>query len=309
MEEPVEYVGGLSDAKRPRAWPYLLLAGFLVTAAVAGFVFRNAILEGGHAFGESFIPYSLNLTASAWSSNDKLTGVPVTLELQIQNGDPRTVNGVTVRLTNLSQKLEIQGARPNGQIDGNSFFFPQVLAPTKSEVLAITILPTQAGDWHFGVTITPGHGSTPARVTTADGSTAPSLTAEASVRDATPADASASVASTWTPHMTVGGSGNWDLSLTNEGPIAISSVTLGFPQVPAGFEIVSAGPQASVLPDGRLRFVTSIPPGGQGTVSMSVIAHQAGQFQVPINVYLDDAHDPLTSPNGGPIVNLDISVS
>lgn len=308
MEERVEYVGGLSDAKRPRRWPYFLVGGVLAVALAAGLIFRNNIVAGGHAFGESFVPYSLNLTGSAWSSNDKLTGVPVTLELQIQNADPRTVKGVTVQLTNLSQKLEIQGARPNAQIDGNSFFFPQVLAPAKSEVLAITLLPTKAGDWRFGVSITPGRGTTPARITTPDGSTATSLLTEASVRDATPADASASVSTTWTPHMTVGGSGNWGISLTNDGPIAISSVTLGFPQVPAGFEIVSAGPQASVLPDGRLRFVTSIAPGAQGTVSMSLIAHQAGSFQVPINVYLDDATDPLVSSTGGPLVNLDISV-
>jgi len=308
MEEPVEYVGGLSDAKRPRAWPYLLLAGGLVVALAAGLIFRNSIAQSGHAFGESFVPYSLNLTGSAWSSNDKLTNIPVTLELQIQNADPRTVHGLTLRLTNLSQKLEIQSAKPGAEINGSSFYFPQVLAPTKSEVLEITLLPTKAGDWHFGVTITPGRGTTPARVTTADGSSATSLVTEASVRDATPADASASVSTTWTPHMTVGGSGNWDISLSNDGPIAIRSVTLGFPQVPAGFEIVSAGPPASVLPDGRLRFVTDIAPGSQGTVSMSLIAHQSGSFQVPINVYLDDATDPLMSSTGGPIVNLDITV-
>jgi hypothetical protein len=69
MEEPVEYVGGLSDAKRPRAWPYLALAGTLVVLLASGLVFRGSILAGGRAFGESFVPYSLSLTASGWSSS------------------------------------------------------------------------------------------------------------------------------------------------------------------------------------------------------------------------------------------------
>lgn len=309
-DEPVEYVGGLADARRPRALPYYAVAFALVILVAAALVFRGSILNAGHTFGESFVPYSLNLTASQWSADDKLTGVPVTLALQVQNADPRTVHGLTVRLVNISRQLEVQSARPDAEIDGTTIFFPQSLAPSKAETLAITFLPAQAGDWRFAVTIAPGRGNnTPARVTTLDGTVTTSLHAEASVRNPTAADALAQVAATWNPQVAVGGTTTWQIQLINDGPITITSVTLGFPRVPAGFELISARPRASVLPDGRLRFVISLPPGGQGTVATSLVAHRAGQFQVPINVYLDDAVDPLASAGGGPIVNLDITVA
>lgn len=310
MEQPVEYVGGLSDAKRPRTWPYLALAGGLVMVLVGGLVFRGSILASGRAFGESFVPYSLNLTAAGWSSSDKLTGVPLTLTLQVQNADPRTVQGLTIRLVNLSSQLAIVSAKPEADITGSSFFFPQPLPPSKAETLAITLNPRRAGDWRFSVTITPAHGTTPARVlNAADGTVTTSLAIGASVRDPTAADASAQVGQTWNPQVAVGGTTVWKIQLTNDGPIAISSVTLGFQQAPAGFEIVGANPQASQLADGRLRFVMSLGPGSQGTVSLVVVAHAAGQFQVPISVYLDDAADPIVSTAGGPIVNLNIVVS
>ena len=309
MEEPVEYVGGLPDAGRPRAWPYLALAAALTVLVAGGLIFRSSILAAGHAFGEAFVPYSLILTAAQWSSDDKLTGIPVTLSLQIQNADPRTVNGLTVHLVKLSPQLQLVTAKPDADINGTTLFFPQSLAPSKAETLSITFLPLRAGDWRFSVTVTPGRGTTSARVQTPEGTVATSLAAAASVRNPNPSDASAQLQASWSPQVAVGSTSTWQIQLTNDGPIAIPTVSLGFPAASSGFEIVAAGPRASVLPDGRLRFVTNLPPGGQATVAMRVVAHAAGLFNVPILVYLGEATEPVPSSAGGPSVTLAIAVS
>jgi hypothetical protein len=310
MDEPVEYVGGLGDGKRPRAWPYVAVAVALVMVAVGALVFRNQIASGGRALGESVVPYSLDLTASQWSMDEKLTGVPVTLTLQVQNKDPRTINGLTIRLIDLNPQLKVTGTKPPAEIRGSTIFFPEPLAPSKTETLSITLLPGHAGDWRFGLTITPDHGTTAARVQTADGTVLTTLHARAAVRDPKPSDASAQVTARWGPEVPVGGATTWQVLLMNDGPVTIPSVTLGFPQVPRGFELVDAGPQVSLLDDGRLKFDAPMRPGAQATLTMRLIAHEAGDFQVPIDVYLGDATQPITSGGGaGPSLSIDITVS
>jgi hypothetical protein len=308
MDEPIEYVGGLSDAKRPRAWPYVALAVALVLVAVGALLFRNQIAGGGRALGETVVPYSLDLTASQWSMDEKITGVPVTLTLQVQNTDRRTINGLTIRLIDLNPQLKLTGTRPAAEIQGTTIFFPEALAPSKAETLSITLLPGRAGDWRFGMTITPDHGTTAARVQTADGTVLTTLHARAAVRDPKPSDASAQVTARWGPEVPVGGATTWQVMLINDGPVTIPSVTLGFPEVPAGFELVDAGPQVSLLNDGRLKFDAPMRPGAQATLTMRLVAHEAGQFQVPIDVYLGDATEPLTSAGGGPSLSIDITV-
>lgn len=308
MDEPVEYVGGLSDAQRPRAWPYVALAVALALVAVGALLFHNQIATGGRALGETVVPYSLDLTASQWSMDEKITGVPVTLTLQVQNTDRRTINGLTIRLIDLDPQLKLTGTKPAAEIQGTTIFFPEPLAPSKTETLSITLLPGHAGDWRFGVTITPDHGTTAARVQTADGTVLTTLHARAAVRDPKPSDASAQVTARWGPEVPVGGATTWQVMLTNDGPVTIPSVTLGFPEVPAGFELVDAGPQVSLLDDGRIKFGAPMRPGAQATLTMRLIAHEAGQFQVPIDVYLGDATEPLISAGGGPSLSIDITV-
>ncbi len=311
--EPVRYVGGLTDAPRPPAWPYVVLAGTLVLLMAGAVLLWNPIRSIGRQAGETIAPYSLALTAARWSSAQKISGVPLSLSLSVDNTDQRTVNGLTLNFTQLDRAWKLVDAssgRSNGEISGTSIFFADVIAPGDTATVSVTMLPTRAMDSEIDVTLTPGPSMTPARVTLASGRVLTTLPLGGKVREPTVADADARLTAIYDPQVQKDAVALWQIHVANSGPIAIEGIRLRFPNTQSAFEFRILPSQATVLPDGRtVQFQTTLPPGGQTILLVGVVPRQTGHFQIPIEVFLGDATESISAANGGPPLSIDLTVT
>jgi hypothetical protein len=311
--EPVRYVGGLADAPRPPAWPYMALAGTLGLVVAGVVLLWNPIQSIGHRAGETIAPYSLALTAARWSSDQKISGVPVSFSLTVDNADPRTVNGLTLHFTQLDpawKLLDASSARSGGEIDRTSIFYADVIPPGGSATVSVTLLPTKAMDSVIGMTLMPAPGTTAARVTLTDGRVLTTLGLEAKVREPTAADADARLTAIYDPQVPKGQVAVWQIHVANTGPITINGIRLRFPDIPTGFQFRILPTQATVLADGQtVQFQTTLPPGGQTILLVGVLPQQTGHFQIPVLVFLGAATQPMSSANGGPPLSVDLSVN
>jgi len=295
MEPPVEYVGGRSDdAPRRRAWPFVAAAAALALVIIAVIVFWGPIRTAGRNAGESFAAYSMSLTSARWPSDVQLTGVPTTLAMTLQNTDRRTLNGLTLRVAAGNRGLTVVEAEPAAEIGGSAIFFAQPVDPGKSETLSITFLAVQPMNGEIDFSLAAAHGKNPAQVLTPDGTVATELAIAAKFRDPTDADANARLVAIYPSHVTTAATNTWVIHVTNAGPIAIRSVSLAFPNPPAGFQLLNASPLPTVEPSGELQFDVTLPPGGQTAIILDVALRQAGAFQIPAGVYLNGSTTPLT---------------
>ena len=83
-----------------------------------------------------------------------------------------------------------------------------------------------------------------------------------------------------------------------------------FPAIQSSFEFSYLSSQARVLPDGQtLEFPTALPPGGQTILLIGVLPRETGRFQIPVQVFLGEASEPMSAANGGPPLSIDLTVS
>ena len=312
---PIRYVGGLTDAPRPRAWPYVALAGALVVLMAGGVLLWNPIRSIGQRAGETIAPYSLALTTARWSSAQKISGVPLDLTLTVDNTDQRTVNGLTLNFTQIDpawKLVDASSGRSGGEIAGTSIFFADVVPPGDSATLSVTLLPTRAMDSEIDLTLTPGPSTTPARVGLASGRVLTTLALGAKVRAPTEADADARLTAIYDPQIPKGEVAVWQIHVANTGPIAIDGIRLRFPDTQSAFAFRILPTQATVLSDGRtVQFQTTLPlpPGGQTILLVGVLPSQTGHFQIPIEVFLGESTQSISAANGGPPLSIDLTVT
>jgi hypothetical protein len=312
-DEPVRYVGGLTDAPRPPAWPYAILASTLVVLVVGGILLWNPIRSIGRSAGETIAPYSLALTAATWSSDQKIVGVPVTFSLTVDNTDKRTIRGLTLHFTQLDPAWKLEGAssaRSGGEINGTSIFFGDVVEPGGSATVSVSLLPTMAMDSEIDVTLTPALSRTPAQVALASGRVLTTLPLSAKVREPTVADADARLTAIYDPQVPKETVAIWQIHVANSGPITIDGIRLRFPAGQSAFAFRILPTQATVLSDGQtVQFQTTLPPGGQTILLVGVLPHETGHFQIPIEVFLGQATQSLSAANGGPPLSIDLTVT
>jgi hypothetical protein len=311
--EPIRYVGGLGPPPRGRAWPFILLAVTPVVLVVLGVVFWNPVQSIGHRAGATIAPYSLALTGGAWSASEKIASVPISFTIELSNTDKRSVEGLTMTFTRLDPGWSIVGASGSnkpGKIKGKSIFFPATIRPGKSAAVTVTLLPSKAMESEINLTLTPAHSSTPARIDVGGGQVITKLTLNGSVRDPVDSDADARFVALYPPEVLKGSETEWDINVTNTGPVAIDTIRLSFPEIPPGFLIRVITTDSEVLPDGKtVLFGTSLPPGGQTILQIGVLPQQSGHYQIPLVVYLGHASGPYRSANGGPQLSIDVTVS
>ena len=311
--EPVRYVGGLTDAPRPPAWPYVVLASILVLLVAGGVLLWNPIRSIGRRAGQTIAPYSLALSAARWSADQKIAGVPVSFSLTVDNTDQRTINGLTLRFTQLDPAWKLVGAssaRSDGEINGASIFFADVVQPGGSATISVTLLPSRAMDSEIDVTLTPAPSTTPARVTLGSGRVLTTLPLGAKVREPTAADADARLTAIYDPQVPVGQAARWNIHVANTGPIEINAIRFRLPpNAQTYFDFSYLPTQAKVLPDGlTLEFATTLPPGGQTILIVQVVPKESGHFTIPIQVYLGASTLSLSAANGGPPLSIDLTV-
>ena len=313
-EPPVEYVGGLTDAPRPRAWPWVAFGAALVILVGAAVVLWNPIRSLGRSAGATIAPYDLTLTSAIWSSNQKISGVPLSFSLTVHNQDQRVVHGLTLRFSRLDpgwRVLGATGAESAATISGTSIFFAGVIPPGGTETLSVSLVPTRAMDSEIDLTLTPRNGgSTAARVAVPDGRILTTLALGAKVREPTDADADARLTAIYEPQVPMSEVAVWQIHVANTGPIAIKAIRLRFPAIQSSFEFSYLSSQARVLPDGEtLEFPTALPPGGQTILLIGVLPRETGRFQIPVQVFLGEASEPMSAANGGPPLSIDLTVS
>jgi hypothetical protein len=128
------------------------------------------------------------------------------------------------------------------------------------------------------------------------------------VREPNEADANARLTAIYDTHITKGDLAIWQIHVANTGPIAINGIRLKFTDIPAGFDLRPES-DAIILPDGQtVQFETTLQPGGQTILLMGLRPQVTGHYQIPILVYLGKSTAPLSSPNGGPPLSLDLTV-
>lgn len=312
-DERVQYVGGLTDAPRPPAWPYVALAGLVVLLIAAGILLWSPIRSVGRSAGETIAPYSLELTAARWSSDQKIAGVPVSFSLTVGNADQRTINGLTLHFTRIDPAWKVVGAssaRSGGEINGASIFFADVVQPGDRATVSVTLLPTRAMDSEIDITLTPAPSRTPARVTVASGRVLTTLPLGARVRDPTEADADARLTAIYDPQVPRDDVAIWQIHVANSGPVTIEGIRLRFPDTQPEFTFKILPAQGTVLSDGRtVQFQTTLPPGGQTILLVGVLPKQAGHFQIPLEVFLGAATQSISAANGGPPLSIDLTVT
>jgi len=284
--------------------PVLLVIGVVV--------FWNPIRSLGRNAGKTIAPLSLTLVDIRWSSDQKIAGVPNTLALAIENSDQRTADGITLRFTRLDRAWQIVGASSGNavaQVQGNSIFFAQGLPPHTRTTVAITLLPTKAMNSEIDLTLAPDHGNTGARLDLGNGSAVTTLKLSGNVRQPTESDADARLTALYPPDVPTGQPTFWTVHVANTGPVTINNIRLNFPDIPASFEL-SLPPQGSVLADGQtVQYQVTLPPGGQTVLQMEILPHQSGHFVIPVYVFLGASTVPLSAANGGPPLNIDVTVS
>lgn len=300
-------------APRPRAWPYVVVAGALIFLIAGGVLLWNPIRSLGHSAGEAIAPFSLALTGFKWSSDRKIATVPLSFSLTVDNADQRTINGLTLHFTRLDSPwrlLDASSANSSGEISGTSIFFADTLPPGGSATLSIGLLPTRAMNSEIDFTFTVGSGTTPARVQLGNGSVATTLAVGAKVREPTQSDADARLTAIYDPQVKRGEVAIWQIHVANTGPITINGIRLRFPNTQSAFEFQVSASGTTILPDGRtVEFQTVLPPGGQTILLVGVIPHQTGHFQIPMLVFLGGATQPMSAANGGPPLSIDLVVS
>lgn len=310
-EGVITYVGGLGEPPRRHIWPFVL-AGFIpILAAIAVVVFWNQIRTAGGSLGETIAPYSMVLESGGWTSDTKIATVPDTLSLTLSNADQRTIDGITLRFIKLDKAWAITAASSGNtpaQVDGTTIFFPVAIRPRSSATIAVTLLPSKAMDSNVELTVSPGHSTTPAHVQLSDGSVATTLVADGKVRNPIESDADARLTAFYDPQPTPGQLSVWSIHVANTGPVSINGIRLRFPDIPTGLDM-GVGSNGSVLPDGQtVQFDTTLLPGGQTVLQIGVTPHVSGHFVIPVLVYLGNSTQPLSAANGGPPLNIDLTV-
>jgi hypothetical protein len=306
--EPSEFVGGLSEVKRPRSWPYLLLAAGLVGTVLATVLLWGQLKAAGRVMGDALLPYSVD-GAFVWSSQDIVTGSAVNLGLKLKNTDVRTINGVTIRTKKMSDHWKILGARPDGQVKNETVFYPVAIRPGGAAEMIISLLPTKAGEADFEMTITPGHGTQPMQVRLDASTVTSTLFFQTSPRDPNDSDAVVSLEAAYDQEVSIGTPITWRVRIQNAGPVRIKSVTLNFAALPRGFELTSAEP-AATLDSGAMsvRFGEAFEPGERGILAVSLIPRVKGKFHIPVEVYISDA-TRVGPSGGGPALTFDVNVN
>ena len=310
--EEITYVGGLGEAPKRKRWPFVLLGLIPFVLAATAVVLWNPIRSLGRTAGETIAPYSLTLESGGWSSDQKIATVPITLSLTVANADQRTINGVTWRFTKLDPAWEIVGASSGNtaaQINGNAIFFATVIHPGASATLAVTLRPSKAMDSQIDLTLSPAHGTTPAKVQVSSGTVTSTLSASGKVRNPIESDADARLTALYDPQPSQGNITVWQIHVANTGPITISGIRLRFPNIPPGLEL-GVSNQATVLPDGEsVQFDATLVPGGQTVLEVGVTPHASGHFLIPVLVYLGNSTQPLVSANGTAPLSIDLTIS
>lgn len=310
--DPIVYVGGLGEPPKRHAWPFILLGLVPIAAAIAIVIFWAPIRSLGGTAGQTIAPYSLVLQNGGWSSDQKIATVPDTLSVTLANADQRSIDGISWRFTKLDPAWKIVAAASgnvSADISGNTIYFPATIRPNGSVTLNVEMLPSKAMDSEIDFTLAPGHGTTPAHVQLADGSVATALSTDGKVRNPVESDATARLTALYDPQPSLGGLTVWSIHVANTGPITISGIRLRFPSIPSGLEL-AVGPGGSVLPDGEtVQFDTTLLPGGQTVLQLGVTPHVSGHFVIPVLVYLGKSTVPLSAANGGPPLNIDVTVS
>jgi hypothetical protein len=311
-QAPVTYVGGLGEPPKGRLWPYLALGLLPVIAGLLVVALWSPIQAFGRGAGQSLAPYSLVLESGGWSSQQKIATVPITLSLTVSNADQRTIQGITLRFTKIDPAWQIVGAgAPDApaSVNGNSIYFSSSVKPGASTTLGVTLVASRAMDSTISITLSPAHGTTPARIQVASGSFTTTLTSSAKVRDPVDSDAYARLTAIYDTVPPKGSLTVWQIHVANVGPIPINGIRLRFPSIPPGLDL-RVNTQATVQPDGQtVQFDTTLVPGGQTVLEVGVTPMTSGHFQIPVLVYLGKSTEPQPSANGGPAINLDITVS
>jgi hypothetical protein len=309
MTDESEFVGGLGDVKRPSSWPFLVLAAGLVGLVLATVLSWGQLKTAGRAMGDALLPYSVEANGG-WASQDIVTGSSVNLWLKIKNSDVRAINGVTVRTKKTPGHWKILGARPDGQIKGESVFYPAVLKPGASAELVMSLLPVKAGEGNIQMTLTPGNGTMPMQVRVSSTTTTQVVVFEASPRDPTDSDAAVSLLANYDQDVAIGVPITWRIRIQNAGPVRIKSVTLNLANLPRSFEFTSAEPAAMFVGGAStVRFGEAFEPGERGVIAVSLIPHARGKFHIPVEVYLSDSAEPVAPSGGGPALTFDVNVN
>jgi hypothetical protein len=311
-DQPITYVGGLGDAPRRKAWPFIAVGALPVLLAVAIIVFWGPIRSLGTGAGKTIAPYSASLVDLSWSSDDIIATVPVDLVIKIQNTDQRTINGLTVRFILVDPVWQVvRATSPNahGVVEGNAIYFPNQLPPDATLRLSISMRAAKPTENDIGVKLTAGHDGAPINVDLSDGSTANAFRFSAKVRKATEDDAHAQFTAIYDPIDSKDTQTEWRFHVTNTGPIAINEIRLILPPaITASFDLTYYTAQARQLPDGSLQYLLSLPPGGQIELQTWAVPRVTGHFQFPIGVTLEKSGVPVLAPDGGPPITMDLMV-
>ncbi|TMD16385.1 MAG: hypothetical protein E6J00_00675 [Chloroflexi bacterium] len=309
MDEPIEWVGGQPEGPRRRRWPYALVPAALIAVLALATLGWSSVRSTGRSLGNAMVPYSVSVKGS-WSSDDKVVGGPISMLLTVQNTDPRQLDGMTLRLHGLSSSWRIIGAGPSAQISGPAIFFARALAPGKSEDLTVNLMPVRSGDSEIQLSLSVGRSTSSITMKTSATSQGTTLTAPASVREATPSDLAVQPQLLYVRDLRLGDDASWDLQVHNAGAVRITSVTVTFPGLPSSFELTTTRPSATVDPGSdSVRFAVTLDPGDGETLTVHFVPHAAGSFHVAAQLFLSDQPDPIILPSGDRAVNFDVTVS
>lgn len=309
MTDPSEFVGGLTDVKRSRSWPYLLLAAGVVGLLLATILSWNQLGRAGRAMGDALLPYTVT-ASGGWTSQDIVTGSSTTLWLKLKNTDVRAIHGITLRTHKTAGHWKMLSARPEGQIKGESIYYPATIKPGGTAELILSLQPIKAGEANIEVTVSPGTGPQPMQLRLDANTTTTKVVFEASPRDPTDSDAAVSLLANYDENVSVGVPVTWRIRIQNAGPVRIKSVTLNFSALPRSFELTSAEPAATLVGGpSTVRFGEAFEPGERGVIAVSLIAHARGKFHIPVEVYLSDSTEPVAPTGGGPALTFDVNVN
>ncbi len=308
MNEPVEYIGGQTEPPHRQAWPFALAAGG-IAVAVFGAIFAWPFVRGAaRSVGETVLPYSVNVRGT-WSSEEKIAGGPVDIVLRVDNSDPRTINGITLRTKGLSARWKILSASPDAKINGDSVFFKDSVSPGKSETLTVHLLPVQAGETSFQLSLSEGQQRAPMRLRTGNNSVGTVLNAGANVRDPTPSDFAVRPQLFYASEIVAGSQSSWQVQIQNAGAVRITSVVLAF-TIPDSFEVTAADPSGALSQGGRnVRFETKLDPGDTMTMAIRFVPHNTGNFHLGYRLFLDDDPRPIMLGNGQAQAPFDVRVA
>ncbi len=298
--EPVEFVGGAPDAPRPKVWPYVALGSVLVALVVAAVILWGPIKAAGRGVGETVSPYSLAISGG-WSASEKITGVPIHLVLTVNNGDIRTVPGLTVQVRSVAAQWSLLSASPHAQVQGSDVFFADTIASGKSETINLKLIPLKAGKADVQLTFLAGR----------DGHSIEQVLAPAEVRDLEPSDVVVSLTTSYDRVISINSPVIWVIGLENTGLVPTKSVKVRFIDLPDTVKIDSSTPTAAVTDSGKTLTFTDAPlePGDKAAIGIQVTSHAAGTIHVTALVYIDNARDPVLLSSGASPVRFNVDVS